>query len=91
MAKKICTPISFLGVFTKTNVWWNGRPVYKSSKGKVLHHGHGGKGWMIGPELGFYEFIGSRSHHSPVSEQNWKYLFALGPVWKPATITVRES
>ena len=61
---------SFLGVFTRTQRWWNGRPVYSNTQGRVLHHGD--LGWDIGPAIGYSLIRGSRSHHSPVSEENWR-------------------
>ena len=78
-----------LGVFTRTQRWWAGRPVYTNTQGRLLHHGVGDKGWMIGPTLGMIALRGSRSHHSPVSEENWRY--ALKGEWKSASVRVTAS
>ena len=37
------------GVFTKTERWWRGRPVYVNTEGQLLHHGGT---WDIGSKLG---------------------------------------
>ena len=75
-----------LGVFYKTERWWSGRPVYVNSKGMLLY---GDADWIIGPELGSYILRGSRSYHSPASENRWKY--ASEPEDKPASVMVIGS
>ena len=77
------------GVFTRTQRWWWGRPVYVNTEGKLLHHGAGDDGWLIGSKLGKYVLRGSRSHHSPVSETSWRYWTGSGT--KPASVTVTGS
>ena len=78
-----------LGVFTKTQRWWRGRPVYVNTAGVVLFHGANGEGWTIGDELGCYHLRGSRARHSPVSENRWRYF--TGSEDKPASVTVTGS
>ena len=80
---------SYLGVFTRTQGWWLGRPVYTNAQGMFLHHGNGDDGWMIGEALGKRVLSGSRAHHSPVSEDSWRYW--TGSEWKPASVTVTAS
>ena len=80
---------SYLGVFTRTQRWWLGRPVYTNTQGQLLHHGLGDAGWMIGNALGYAALTGSRAHHSPVSEDSWRYY--TGSEWKPASVTVTGS
>ena len=80
---------SSLGVFTKTQRWWNGRPVYVNTGGKLLHHANQDAGWMIGDELGKYYLRGSRAHLSPVDEDRWRYWTGSGT--KPASVTVTGS
>jgi len=80
---------SYLGVFTRTQRWWLGRPVYTNPRGRLLHHGHGDYGWMIGSTLGSYSLRGSRARHSPASEDNWRYW--TGSEDKPASVTVTAS
>ena len=79
---------SALGVFTRTQRWWNGRPVFENSKGWFLHHG-AGVGWMIGSRIGKHELMGSTwSHHSPAGENNWKYFDFDASNFKPASISI---
>ena len=80
---------SYQGVYTKTQRWWRGRPVYVSTEGRLLHHGGGDDGWMIGPTLGKRALSGSRARHSPGSENSWRYW--TGGEWKPASVTVTGS
>jgi len=80
---------SYLGVFTRTQRWWRGRPVYTNTRGKLLHHGGGDAGWMIGGTLGRRGLTGSRAHHSPEGEDSWRYW--TGSEWKPASVTVTAS
>jgi len=79
----------FLGVFTRSERWCNGRPVYINNQGRLLRHGAGDWGWMIGRALCKGALSGSRAHHSPDSERNWRYLTWSG--WKPASVTVTAS
>ena len=77
----------WLGVFTRTERWWNGRPVFVNTQGRLLHHGADDYGWVIGCKLGGYKALsGSRAHHSPASERSWTYW--TGSEWRPASITV---
>ena len=80
---------SFLGVFTRTERWWNGMPVYVNTEGRLLHHGNGDLGWMIGDKVGYYALRGSKAHHSPVSENRWCYW--TGTRLKLASVTVTGS
>ena len=78
-----------LGVFTKTQRWWLGRPVYVNTGGWLLHHGPEDYGWLIGDKLLYGGLRGSRGRHSPAEEDNWKY--ASYGEWKPASVTVTGS
>ena len=82
---------SMFGVFTRTERWWLGRPVYINSRGRLLHHGALTDGWMIGGELGLWYLRGSRSYHSPASERSWLYWTGIGTEGKPASVTVIGS
>ena len=77
---------SYLGVFTRTEMWWLGRPVYFNTKGRLLFHGHNDYGWLLSPDFGSTAIRGSRAYPSPVIEDNWSY--SSGGRWKPATVTV---
>ena len=78
-----------LGVFTKTERWWDGRPVYANTGGRLLHHGAGDAGWQIANKLGTNVLRGSQSHHSPTEEKSWRYW--TGSRYKPASVTVTGS
>ncbi len=78
-----------LGVFTKTQRWFWGRPVYVNEEGQLLHHGKKDYGWMIGPTIGSYNLRGSRARHSPTEEDRWEYWTKSGD--KPASVTVTGS
>ena len=87
-AAEKCSPS--LGVFTRTEGWWQGRPVYTNTEGWLLHHGPSDDGWVICWVLGYRPLLrGSRSHPSPDSEENW--TFWTGSEYKPASVTVRGS
>ena len=75
---------SFLGVFSRTERWWDGRPVYVNTYGRLLHHDN--PGWVIGDKLGWRALRGSRSHHSPAHKDSWRYW--TGSDWRPASVTV---
>ena len=80
-------PAAF-GLFTRTQRWWNGRPVFENNKGWFLHHGQS-VGWMIGSKMGKHELMGSRwSHHCPASENHWKYFDFDASKFRPASVSV---
>ena len=81
--------LGYLGVFTRSKMWWRGRPVYTNNQGMLLHHGAGDLGWGIGPYLGKRALRGSQAHHSPESEKNWRYW--TESEWKPASVMVTAS
>ena len=60
------------GVFTRTEMWWHGRPVFRNSDGQLLHQSPE-QGWSVGAKLGFACITGSISHHCPTNERKWKY------------------
>ena len=80
---------SYLGMFTRTERWWWGRPVYTNTQGRFLHQGGVDFGWTIGKAFGKYVLRGSRSRDSPVTEDSWRYYTESGD--KPASITVTGS
>ena len=74
-----------LGEFSRTEMWWNGRPVFRNSQGQLLKQS--GKEWDVGPNLGRAGLRGSMTHHCPGSEKKWEY--AVGrEQWKPASVTI---
>lgn len=75
----------YLGMFTQTQRWWNGRPVYTNKKGRVLYHG---QGWIIGPALGQYVLGGSMFSDNPADINSWIYWPGTGTELKPASVTV---
>ena len=79
---------SSLGLFTRTERWWNGRPVFVNTHGRFLHHGFGSDGWMIGKKFRYGTLRGSQAHFSPESERNWSY--AHYGAWKPASVNVTK-
>lgn len=80
---------SNLGVFTRTERWWRGMPVYANTQARLLYHSSYGKGWVIRPKLDKYGLEGSRSHNSPATETSWRYW--TGNKWSPASVTVTGS
>ena len=85
-------PSSYLGIFTMTQRWYNGRPVYVNTDGHLLHNGYGDYGWVIGPKLGELGLAGSRSRHSPASEESWRRVSQDGgSEWTPALVTVSAT
>ena len=76
----------YLGVFTRSDRWWLGRPVYINTEGRFLFHGPYKDGWSIGEKLGRRGLCGSQAHHSPDAERNWRYYDEVE--WKPASLTV---
>lgn len=77
-----------LGVFTRTQRWWWGRPVYTNTQGRLLYHGAVDIGWVIGDKLGRSVLRGSRARDSPVTEDSWRYWTGTGLEFKPASVTV---
>ena len=60
----------YLGVFTRSERCWAGKPVYTNTQGMVLYH-NGDGDWMIGPALR-RSARGSRNRHSPASGGKWR-------------------
>ena len=77
------------GVFTRTERWWLGKPVYVNTMGHLLHHGASGNGWMIGRKLGTNVLRGSKARHSPTDENRWRYWTGSEDI--PASVTVTRS
>ena len=77
---------SSLGVFTKTEKWWRGRPVFINTQGQLLYHA---ACWGIGDTFGYAALRGSQSHHSPDTERSWTYW--TGSEYKSAFVTVTSS
>ena len=80
---------SYLGVFNRTERWWDGRPVYVNMRGMFLHHGPKDLGWVIGIKLGTFVLRGSRARHSPADEDKWGFFD--GSDFKIAPVTVTGS
>ena len=79
---------NYLGVFTRTQRWWEGRPVY-TRLDALLYHGAEDDGWVIAPIFGYAALKGSKARHSPVEEDSWRYW--NGSEWKPASVKVTGS
>ena len=80
-----------LGVFTRTERWWLGRPMYVNTEGALLYYGGiSDYGWVIGPKLGYSVLRGSKAYHSPASEDSysWSYYTGSESGWKPTSVTV---
>ena len=60
------------GEFSRTEMWWNGRPVFRNSQGQLLHQSPE-QGWSVGAKLGFACISGSMTHDCPASEKKWKF------------------
>ena len=75
---------SYLGVFNRTERWFNGRPVYVNTYGRLLYHDD--PGWAIGNKLGSRALRGSRSFNSPDTEDSWTYW--TGSERRPGSVTV---
>ena len=81
---------SYQGVFTRTDRWWLGRPVYDNTQGRLLYHGAAADGWVIGSKLGYNVLRGYEGAHvSPVSQSNWKYY--VNQHYEPANVTVTSK
>ena len=76
-------------VYTKTQRWWFGRPVYVNTDGVFLYHGGSGDGWTMSDTLGSRVLWGSWARHSPAEEDRWRYW--TGSEYKSASITVTGS
>ena len=63
---------SHMGVYTRTERWFNGRPVYVNTEGNLLYQGFR-DGWLFGDELGWAAWWGSRTRHSPADEDSWTW------------------
>ena len=74
-----------LGEFSRTETWWNGRPVFKNSQGRLLHQSPE-QGWIVGPELGTAGLSGSMAHHCPTIERKWTYWD--GSKERPASVKI---
>ena len=79
---------SCFGVFTRTERWWRGRPVYVNTEGRLLHQGSD-YGWSIGNKLGWTNMRGSRARDSPSDENSWRYW--NGSEFIPASVNVTAS
>ena len=87
---EVSPPPSCLGVFTRTERWWYGRPIYVNNRGRLLHHDYGNSGWMIGERLGWRALLmATQSYHSPDGGDSWIYW--TGSEWKPVSVTVTGS
>ena len=85
-------PSITLGVFTRTERWWLGRPVYANNVGQLLYHGPRDLGWVIGPSLGGRHYLrGSRARHSPASEVTWRYWSGSEDKLASVTVTAMEN
>ena len=73
---------SCLGIFNKTERWWNGRPIYENTNGYSLYHDS--YGWSISKKIGErtqYGTYGTLEHSN-----EWNYW--NGSEYKVASVTV---
>ena len=75
-----------LGEFSRTEMWWNGKPVFTNSQGRLLHQSHA-QGWIVGPRLGKAGLNGSMAHNCPSREENWTYWD--GTKDQPASVKIK--
>ena len=75
-----------LGEFSRTKMWWNGKPVFTNSQGRLLHQSHA-QGWIVGPRLGKAGLNGSMAHNCPSREENWTYWD--GTKDQPASVKIK--
>ena len=80
---------SYRGLFSRTERWWMGRPVYENTVGMFLYHTARNWGWVIGNTLHGSALRGSRARISPSYEDSW--TFWAGSEWKPASVIVTSS
>ena len=74
-----------LGEFSRTEMWWLGRPVFRNSQGWHLYQSPY-QGWTVGDKLGKRELIGYMARHCPAGEEIWSYWD--GSNWRPATVKI---
>ena len=74
-----------MGLFTVTNQWRNGRPLYRTSNGHLLYVCDGGQ-WCLGDQVGHY---GIRSRDKPVFPEGVRYwVFWDGSSAQQAQVSV---
>ena len=77
-----------LGEFSRTKMWWNGKPVFRNSQGRLLHQSPG-QGWSVGVKLALAGLTGSMACHCPTIEENWEYADKETGQWKPASVKIK--
>ena len=60
-----------LGEFSRTEMWWRGRPVFRNSQGELLYNGW--NGWIVGFAFCYASFEGSIARQCPATEKKWSY------------------
>ena len=77
-----------LGEFSRTEMWWNGKPVFRNSQGQLLHQTPD-KGWDVGVKLSKAGLQSSMAHHCPAfEEKKWEYWDWSQSQWKPASVKI---
>ena len=74
-----------MGEFSRTERWFNGKPVFRNSQGRLLHQSPT-QGWHVGRELGEAGLRGSMAHHCPSQERKWTYWD--GSKRQPASVKI---
>ena len=74
-----------LGVYTRTEKWYNGRPVYIKDN-QYLHVGNDGN-WSVGDQIGSYYIKSTGAPLSPVDAKKWYYQYRNED--NPADISVK--
>ena len=78
--------IQCLGKFSRTEMWWNGKPVFRNRQGWLLHQSAADQGWHVGPKLGDYGLTGSMACDCPGSEKKWTYWDGAND--RPASVEI---
>ena len=60
-----------LGEFSRTEMCWRGKPVFRNSRGWLLHQSPA-QGWTVG-DLGTGGLEGSMAVHCAAGEKKWTY------------------
>ena len=62
-----------LGEFSRTEMWWNGKPVFRNIQGWLMYQSST-QGWIVKPIFGYFGLSGSMAHHCPAREDKWTYF-----------------
>ena len=74
--------------FSRTVMWWNGKPMFENSYGWLLYQGPI-QGWCVGPKIGKPALRGSMAHHCPAREETWTYYDDEGSKYQPISVKIK--